>query len=152
MPILAPFTVLIAGNERAVRDALQQVLAKLHPLDLDVDEAGTVELVLAEVLNNVVEHAYPDPDKVGQISVGCTHHFDGLHLQVTDRGKEMPNRVPPPRHAVSLDVDLDDLPEGGFGWFLIQDLAKDVLYKRVGAENRLSMRLPVAVQSSRSTH
>jgi serine/threonine-protein kinase RsbW len=42
-------------------------------------------------------------------------------------------------------VDLMDLPEGGFGWFLIKDLAKDVVYARVEGENRLQLRVAVAV-------
>ena len=45
----------------------------------------------------------------------------------------------------NLDVAFEDLPEGGFGWFLIQDLAKDVLYARVENENRLSLRLAVGI-------
>lgn len=146
MPILPPFTVSITSSEIAVREALEQFLAELQPLELDVEEAGTVELVLAEVLNNIVEHAYPDPASAGRISISCVHHPDGLHLQVTDQGMPMPNGQAPLGQKVSLDVDLEDLPEGGFGWFLIQDLAKDVLYKRVGGENQLSIRLAVAVQ------
>ncbi|MGZ2255885.1 ATP-binding protein [Roseobacter sp. A03A-229] len=152
MPILPPFTVSIRSSEMAVRDALQQVLSALGPLELGSEEAGTVELVLAEVLNNVVEHAYPDPDTAGTISIACAHQLDGLHLQIVDHGKAMPDGRTPLGQPVSLDVDFADLPEGGFGWFLIQDLAKDVLYERVGSENQLSMRLAVALPSGDTRH
>ena len=146
MALLPPFMVSIKGEELAVRDALGQFLSALQPLSLSVEEAGTVELVLAEVLNNIVEHAYPEADTAGFITIACAHRQDGLHLQITDEGKPMPDGIAPLGQRASLDVELDDLPEGGFGWFLIQDLAKDVLYQRIGTENQLTMRLAVAVQ------
>lgn len=145
---LPPFMVSVKSDEMAVRTALERFLSALQPLDLSVEEAGTVELVLAEVLNNVVEHAYPDPACAGHITIACAHHQDGLHLQVTDEGEAMPDGVEPLGKSVSLDVEFNDLPEGGFGWFLIKDLAKDVLYQRIGSENQLTMRLAVATQAA----
>lgn len=147
MSILPPFDFSVQSSELAVREALQKLLDALGPLDLGVEEAGTVELVLAEALNNIVEHAYPDQNTAGQIAISCKHLSDGLHFKVVDQGKEMPDGQAPLGMQASLDVDLNDLPEGGFGWFLIQDLAKDVSYQRVGVENQLSMRLAVALQS-----
>ena len=46
----------------------------------------------------------------------------------------MPNGQPPFGFAPDVTVALDDLPEGGFGWFLIKDLARDVSYERQGNE------------------
>ena len=143
--ILPPFEVSIISSELAVRDALSQFLAALGPIGLDVEEAGTIELVLAEVLNNIVEHAYPADSDPGPIDIKCTHRKDGLHVSITDSGLAMPDGQLPLGNQVSVDVDLDDLPEGGFGWFLIQDLAKDVHYARNSKQNRLSLRLPVGV-------
>lgn len=145
MAHLPPFEISVKCSELAVREALEQFLHALQPLQLSVEEAGTVELVLAETLNNIVEHAYPDPDTAGDFTVACTHQKDGLHLQITDQGLAMPDGTTPVGQCASVDVDLDDLPEGGFGWFLIQDLAKDVSYQRIGADNQLTMRLAVAV-------
>lgn len=145
MANLPPFEISVKCSEMAVREALEQFLRALQPLQLSVEEAGTVELVLAETLNNIVEHAYPDPDTAGYFSIACTHQNDGLHIQITDQGLAMPEGTAPMGQRVSLDVELDDLPEGGFGWFLIQDLAKDVSYQRIGAENQLNIRLAVAI-------
>jgi serine/threonine-protein kinase RsbW len=36
----------------------------------------------------------------------------------------------------------DDLPEGGFGWYLIRTLARDVRYDRNGVTNCLTFWLP----------
>ncbi len=40
-----------------VRLAIEKAMSTLQPLDLSVEDARAVESVLAEALNNVVEHA-----------------------------------------------------------------------------------------------
>ncbi len=141
---LPGFEVSVTSGDLAAREALQKVMKALDPLALDPEEASTVELVLAEALNNIVEHAYPDPQTAGPIHIKCRHHADGLHFRVHDIGLAMPDGRAPVGGNISHDVPIDDLPEGGFGWFLIQDLAKDVQYDRVGEENQLNLRIAVA--------
>ncbi len=143
--LLPVFSILVESGQLAVRDALRQLLDGLKPLDLDVEEAGTVELVMAEALNNIVEHAYPEGDTSGPIRISCEHARDGLHLTVVDAGRAMPDGRTPVGAAADLDVDFCDMPEGGFGWFLIKDLAKDVTYQRHDMENHLRMRVAVAL-------
>jgi serine/threonine-protein kinase RsbW len=137
------FEFKVQSGALAVREALGRFLKELEPLNLDVEEIGTVELVLAEILNNIVEHAYPDSGPSGPIAIHCVHKADGLRVLIRDVGKSMPDGKMPLGELSSHEVEFDDLPEGGFGWFLIQHLAKDVTYKRVGNENRLKMRLAV---------
>ncbi len=144
---LQPFEICVQSGERAVREALSQVLEQLRPLQLDVEEKGTVELVLAEVLNNIVEHAYPADAPAGPIAISCCQAPNGLMVHIRDRGSVMPEGQLPLGLPANLDVAMDDMPEGGFGWFLIQNLAKDVQYDRVGNENHLNMRLAVAMSS-----
>lgn len=144
-PLLPALDFCLPGTTHAVRSALAQILGALDPLDLDIEETGTVELVLAEALNNIVEHAYPSVDDSGMIWIRCTHRRDGLHLRINDEGVMMPDGQLPIGMAQNLDVDLLDLPEGGFGWFLIRDLAKDVRYQRVGQKNQLELRIAVAL-------
>ena len=137
--------ISVQSGQLAVRDALGKLLDGLAPLSLDIEEIGTVELVMAEALNNIVEHAYPDGDATGSIDITCEHENDGLHLCVIDRGRGMPDGRTPLGARVEVDVALNDMPEGGFGWFLIRDLAKDVTYRRIGSENHLNLRLAVAM-------
>lgn len=40
--------------------------------------------------------------------------------------------------------NMGDLPEGGFGWFLIRDLTQNLSYVRDGATNRLDFVLPLS--------
>lgn len=140
---LLPFELCVQSGQLAVRDALESFLEKISPLTLDVEEVGTVELVLAEILNNIVEHAYPEGSPSGPIFINCAQQTDGLAVEIRDHGKAMPNGQMPIGQLSSNEVDLEDLPEGGFGWFLIQHLARDVSYERVGDENLLKVRLAV---------
>lgn len=143
--MLTPFGVSVTSDEMAVRTALNGIITGLRPLCLDVEEVGTVELVMAEVINNIVEHAYPPNSPGGPIRVTCHHKIDGLHLTIRDEGKAMPDGQAPLGTVPNLQVDLMDMPEGGFGWFLIRDLAKEVSYRRSGNENQLDFRLAIAI-------
>lgn len=126
----------------AVRGGLADIIASLRTLNLASEEYGTVELVLAEVMNNIVEHAYADtPD--GIIKVVIQPKAQGLHCIFNDDGLPMPDGMAPLGNLSTINSDIDDLPEGGFGWFLIRDLARDLKYARKGDTNILTFRIAV---------
>lgn len=129
------------GDEMAVRAALARVMAELAPLGLPPDSCGTVELVLAEALNNVVEHAYAEAP--GPIEVELRQIDGALGCAICDHGKPMPDGTPPLGRQTLLDVPLEDLPEGGFGWFLIRSLTRDLDYVRRRGHNRLTFLIPL---------
>ncbi|QDC07731.1 ATP-binding protein [Oceanicola sp. D3] len=126
-----------------VRRALEHVLGNLSPLALSDEDRGTVELVLAEVLNNVVEHAY-DEAASGVIEINVLQGERRIFCTVTDHGRAMPGLDAPAGQAAEVDVPLEALPEGGFGWFLIRQLSKDLNYTRDSGQNRLSFSLDFA--------
>lgn len=139
----SPIRLRLDPGSLAVREALGKLVMALKPLDLDQIDRGTVELVVAEVLNNIVEHAHGRTETDGVIEIVCVQAADGLHLAVTDTGMEMPGgRIPTGRDLPAGD-SLDGLPEGGFGWYMINRLAKDVRYSRRDGVNRLEFRLAV---------
>jgi serine/threonine-protein kinase RsbW len=141
---LPPFAVTIAGRENAVRGGLAQIMMCLKPLGLTVDDAGTVELVLAETLNNIVEHALATTQDTTIIEVRGSHNsLTGLRVTVIDQGKPMPTGTAPVAKAPDVDVAFDDLPEGGFGWFMIHTLATEVTYSRIGQSNHLGFLIDV---------
>lgn len=125
----------------AVRESLALMLT-LPPLcGMSDDRRGTAELVLAEVLNNVAEHAYANAS--GPVSVTLAPTAEGLHCLITDRGKAMPDgSLPEGRLPGSPGVALEDLPEGGFGWHLIRSLTTGLSYARVNGSNHLQFILP----------
>ena len=121
----------------AVRDALQKMRSGLAELDLSTDDLARVEIVLAETLNNVVEHACSErPDC--RIDVEMMRGSADLKVDVVDDGRAMPDGELPVSQRAILPDDKMHLPEGGFGWSLIRDLARDVTYERRGHLNHLS--------------
>lgn len=96
------------------------------------------ELVVAEVLNNIVEHAYRNAP-TGRIRARLDFQADRLRAEFTDHGHEMPGLTPPEGRAVNVNVAPEAVPEGGFGWFLIRSLTSDLCYQRRDGANHLSL-------------
>ncbi|MEM9349366.1 MAG: ATP-binding protein [Pseudomonadota bacterium] len=128
-----------------VRSSLQTLMEDMEGRDYLPEERGTVELVLAEVLNNVAEHAYEEKGD-GRIELDVSYIADGIAIKLQDFGKPMPNGKTPLGMPANVDVDVEDLPEGGFGWFIIGELAKDLTYERRGDTNHLSFRMTLGAE------
>ena len=76
------FEIALQSSELAVRDALGQLTSKLETYACDPAETATVELVVAEILNNIVEHAFAEEEPEGIIRMNCAMADDGLHMQI----------------------------------------------------------------------
>ena len=135
-------SIRCASDTFEVRNSLQALVEDMTTRQFLPEECGTVELVLAEVLNNIAEHAYEERGD-GQIELDMAYVPGGVTFDLRDFGKPMPDGKTPLGEQANLDVAVDDLPEGGFGWFLIGELAKDMTYERSGDTNRLRFRMSV---------
>lgn len=128
-----------------IRRSLLKVRQQFAPTAGE-EVAGRLELVLAEVLNNIAEHggapAASDPTK---IHVSAATAEGGIYCIVSDVGEALPpsclERRPLPQTRSSEAPDTD-LPEGGFGWFMIQHLASKLYYGREGRRNVLAFLIP----------
>lgn len=124
-PFYAPSTF------HGVRHVLEQVLPHLTPYIND-DDRPALELCLAELLNNIVEHAYDeDPDHAFTITARVIG--DAIHLTIEDEGcvnGALLADVSAPRAAVGAE-----LAEGGYGVTLLRTIADTVDYKRRGSRN-----------------
>ena len=118
----------------AVRRALDQLLADAALSGLTENQRGTLWTVLAEVFNNIVEHAYAQGR--GLIRLNLWQQGAVLAVEVVDQGAQMPGLCLPKGQPAEIGA-FDDLPEGGFGWFLIRTMTQNLNYDRVGTENRL---------------
>lgn len=129
------------SGDHETRAVLAEVCARLAAAGLDDDAIGTVELVLAEVLNNITEHAYGVEG--GPVALGVDLPGDAVICEVVDQGRPMPmGRVPEP--GLPRIAPPDDLPEGGFGWHIVRCLVSDLGYERRADGNRLHLRVPLA--------
>ncbi|MFD2739706.1 ATP-binding protein [Sulfitobacter aestuarii] len=136
--------IAVRSHPRAVRHAVETLSIRLAAEGLPDAAISAVELVLAEAMNNIVEHAYPRGGRQA-IRLRCLAGSDALELRLTDTGRPFPAGRIPLGLAPGLDVATCDLPEGGFGWFLIHSLTSGLRYSRAGGENRLDMTFDVAL-------
>lgn len=128
------------ASQKSVRKALRAVKAQLDDHGIVPDDLASIELVLAEALNNIVEHAYSGTDE-GLIEVALSVDDNELAFRITDRGLPMPNGEPPKGTLAPMTGEISELPEGGFGWFLIHELAHDLAYVRHESSNVFSFRM-----------
>jgi serine/threonine-protein kinase RsbW len=159
-------SLVIPAQLRDVRAALGDVAAALAGEGVGPLDCATAELVLAEVLNNVVEHAYaaapcagqpvaaapdraggrrPRPEgRGGTIRIALTLRDAALDVRVEDLGRAMPGRVVPAGEMPDLEGPPESLPEGGWGWAMIRELSQGLHYCRAPGRNVMRFRLPLA--------
>lgn len=126
------------ATQTAVRGLLIGIRTWLRASNLSEENCGTVEIALAEALNNIVEHAYP-ADLPGGIALDLALTAAGLRCELRDQGAALPGLVPPDTGLPPIDGPRESLPEGGFGWSLIRTLSSRLGYERRESENRLTL-------------
>ena len=101
----------------------------------------TIEIVGAEILNNVVEHGFADrPADTPSIEISACVTGQNLRFRVVDDGRPMPGGTLPGGQSPEIDsTNVFALPEGGFGWGLIHTLSGDLSYAYVDGKNRLEV-------------
>ena len=125
-----------------MRLAFEKAMETLKPLNFSSDDLSSVELILAEAMNNVVEHAYAGRSD-GSVALRVEQGTSGLRVAVEDDGEPMPDGGLPSGALAAPSEDLLSMPEGGYGWFLIGQLARDHQYRRVAGRNSLTFRISV---------
>jgi len=149
------FHRIFRADPATVRAALQFLRARFDGSAGD-EVIAKLELALAEVLNNICEHGtQAEAVRLGGrphaplIHLCVARHVGGIACAVTDDGQPLPPSCLDPRSLpwTGLPPDGTDailmLPEGGFGWFLIQELTASLSYFREGRRNFLAFIVPV---------
>ena len=80
----------IPADTLAVREALVRICDALLQRGEREEDLGTVQIVLAEVLNNIVEHAYAGQEAGAEIEIALSRAPEGLWCHVVDQGRQMP--------------------------------------------------------------
>jgi serine/threonine-protein kinase RsbW len=129
------------ASDTATRQALTDLSQKLQEFGVDSDEVEKVETILAEVYNNIVEHAFSGVAP-GVVRSRMTVVDAALKCLVADNGRPLPESGLPAGNLVGPATCRKDLPEGGFGWFLIRHLTRQLYHQRVGGTNYLEFVIP----------
>ncbi len=135
---------VIRPTPQEARAAVQAVAAWLAAHGVHQDDIGSVQIALAEAVNNVVEHgACSSRDHIRVTArIRCRR---GVIIEICDSGRGLPNGETPQGHFVPPAGSAADLPEGGYGWHLIKELTARVQYRR--RENCNTLVLEFATQT-----
>ncbi|MEM6589948.1 MAG: ATP-binding protein [Pseudomonadota bacterium] len=128
------FKAQFQADNLSTRKVLGQITDAMMRDGLSGDLIGRVEIVLAELFNNIAEHAYQDRGE-GEVRCAIEMRGNDLLVEVMDKGDPMPGGEVPEGKPPSMDVDFEDLPEGGFGWFIIRSQVDQLFHERLGLGN-----------------
>ncbi len=123
-----------AGAE--IGPLVDRICTRLAEHGIDAARLDDACLALTEAINNVHEHAYGGEG--GPVSVAAEGRSGRFSLTLRDRGTGMKGILPGER-LPSCDAGLETLPEGGFGWFMIRQLADSVEYSSKSGRNTLRL-------------
>jgi len=132
------FETELAASPVAIRATLAELRDRMAAAGMAAALLSRVEMVLAEVLNNVAQHAYAG-DPCGRVRLRACLSRRGVCVAVCDTGGPMPQGAPPAGHLPDPSVPRDSLPEGGFGWYLIHDQTDSIRYRRAHGTNHLKL-------------
>ena len=133
-------TLQIDATLEGVRDGIARIDATFEGEPVPFEVRTAIELAMAEILNNVVEHAYADT-RDGLIHVIIDSDPTELQFTVIDDGAAMPAGRLPSGAAADPGLPGFEQDEGGYGLFMIRQLARKLRYRRLGAQNQLSFRV-----------
>ncbi len=129
--------VEIKSVQEEVSNVVAAISQWLRGHEVEEDPICELELVLAEVLNNVVEHAYLYAED-GEIDILVRLRPEQLLATIKDKGRKFDG--PPPVKDMDVEnMDFEELPEGGFGWNLIRTLTDNVEFERRNKQNCLTL-------------
>ncbi len=95
-----------------------------------------IELCLAEALNNIIKHAYKGAEN-NTIEISMEIRNKQFKVILIDYGIERSNLNKP---TLEFDPnDIESLPEGGMGLFIIEQLMNETNYLRDGNKNIFTM-------------
>lgn len=127
----------IKSVQSEVSNVLCAITKWLESHKVEPATVSDLELVMAEALNNVVEHAYLYAED-GEIDILVTLRPVELKVLITDSGRKFDG---PPEFR-EMDVEnfsFEELPEGGFGWNLIRSLTDVIEFEHADKKNRLTL-------------
>jgi len=103
---------------------------------MPVDTIKEIELSLAEALNNIIKHSYKG-DEANKIDIYFLFENNKLTISLSDYGEPRKNLNKP---VLEFDPeDVESLPEGGMGLFIIEQLMDENIYTIGGNKNTFTL-------------
>ncbi len=127
----------IKSDAKNVNFVCETVGNFLKNFNVDKSIIGKVELCLAEALNNIIRHAYKNnPENL--VNIKAEKSGNEIKIALIDYGIPRPPDIEP---SLCFDPeDIENLPEGGFGLYLIENLMDENFYKTENGKNILLLK------------
>ena len=134
-------SVKINPNPECVRKSIVEIARWLEDHNVAQSDIGDVEIVLAEALNNIVEHSgMKTPETINLVVEPLSVH---ILCRMQDSGIPSRNLIQIRQANPLCFADSMDLPEGGFGISLIQAIATNIEYLPVKQGNLVRFSVPL---------
>ncbi len=124
------------GKLDDIRCTLRELDSYLAGCPIPADWVEDLNLVLAEVMTNIARHGYPN--EPGRIALQLIRTENSLECHIIDQGISFD-----PSLLGRIAPDPLDLQEGGYGWFIIRNLTRQISYERADGHNVLCFSIPV---------
>lgn len=118
-----------------------EALKGLIPTRLSEEDSYAIELGIAEVLTNIVEHGYLGQSD-GLITVDWKEYINRLEISVSDMGLSIPSSLLEQEISSVFHFDVNniqELSESGFGLALVKTIFDRVDYQHVDGVNRICL-------------
>ncbi len=90
-----------------------------------------------EIANNIARHAYPGGGEPGPLALRLRAYPDRIEARFTDRGVAYTPPAAAPLAPLGDDLDVLDIPEGGYGLALVRAAVDRLDHRRTpGGLNR----------------
>ena len=134
-------SVKINPNPDCVRKSIVEIARWLEDHNVAQSDIGDVEIVLAEALNNIVEHSgMKTPETINLVVEPLSDH---ILCRMQDSGIPSRNLIQFRQANPLYSAEAMDLPEGGFGISLIQAIATNIEYLPVKQGNLVRFSVPL---------
>lgn len=137
----------IDSDMRQVQHVGEAVRCLASHLELADAKPSSVELAVVEAVNNSIEHAYQS-EAGNLVDVAFEYNTDCLKIKISDYGTPMPKSIAGQFSSdvtmPNTSVELDALPESGWGMQLLKSVCDEVSYNRNESRNTLSLSFKLA--------
>ena len=127
----------IKSDYKEVTPLCQNVRAFCLNEGVEKKICNEIEICLTEALNNIVKHSYKE-DFTKTVNVIITSENDWMKFDLIETG--IPRKE---FHKPTLEFDpndIENLPEGGMGLYIIDQLMNEISYKTENGVNIFTMK------------
>lgn len=134
---MSNFSYTIKSEYKLVTELVNKFRGDIVEKNIPERICNELELCLVEALNNVVRHAYKE-NPGNNISMGVQVTENEIEIKIIDYGLPRPADT---KSRLDFDPkDIQNLPEGGMGLYIIDQLMDSAVYTSNDGQNIFTLK------------